>query len=93
MTIEIVRIPTTPDRCDELVRAIESARASYLAPPRCGGVRTLRAEDGSAVVAIVDWSSRTAHEEAATSPAGAAFLAAVRPLAAGAPEIAWYRGV
>lgn len=93
MTTEIVRIPTTPDRCDELVRAIDSARAGYLAPPRCAGVRTLRAENGAAVVAILDWSSRAAHDEATRSPAGAAFLAAVQPLAAGPPEIAWYRGV
>jgi len=42
------------------------------------------------VVAIVEWASRAAHDEAAAEPAAAAFIGAVGEEAAGPPSTGWY---
>jgi quinol monooxygenase YgiN len=91
--IEIVRIPVEHSRARELAATIESARAGFLAFPRCNGCEVLTGAAGDEVIAIVRWSSVAAHEEALRSADATRFLEAVAALAAGPPEVRKYEPV
>lgn len=83
--IEIVRIPVAPDKADDLAAALQSARASYLAPPACAALNIARGE--GEIVAIIHWTSAEAHKRAAQLPAAGALFAAVGELASGPPSL------
>jgi quinol monooxygenase YgiN len=88
--IEIVRMSVDPDRAAELVRALEQARAGFLAPPSCEEIRLLLAEERDEVVAIITWSSSEAHDRALQAPAAESFFRALGQLTAGPPSVGRY---
>lgn len=90
LEVEIVRIPVTAARIAELIHALETAQAGYLAAPACQGLKLLVSEARDEVAAIVTWSSAQAHTAAARTPHAAAFLEAVSAIANGRPDIRSY---
>jgi quinol monooxygenase YgiN len=90
LEVEIVRIPVMAARIAELIHALETARAGYLAAPACQDLKLLVNGARDEVAAIVTWSSAQAHAEAARTPHAAAFLKAVSAVANGRPDVRSY---
>ena len=89
--IETVRLQVQPGAADALIGVLLEARQDYLAPPACLTVDLMKTEDAKMVVATVRWLSAKAHEEAASGPHAAAFLARVGALVLAEPSIERFR--
>src|SRR5262245_55592966 len=88
--IEIVRIPVVAARARQLAVALKAARSGYLAAPACADLEILTTQANDEVVAIVRWSSASAHEQATRGPHAQAFFSLVGSYAAGTPQLSRY---
>jgi quinol monooxygenase YgiN len=88
MTTEFIALTVLPGRRAEFFERVGEVGPAYLAEPGAKDARFLtQVDDEDVVLGVVEWESVEAMEAAVASPAGQAFLGAIGPLLAGAPQI------
>lgn len=89
--VEVVRIPALPGLAEKLGMVVAAAReGGYLAAPRCAELRVLASEQAGEVLVVMDWRSRSDHDEAVGEPVAGELFAQIAGLSAGEPAMAWY---
>ncbi|MFG1608002.1 putative quinol monooxygenase [Actinoplanes sp. NPDC049265] len=88
MPTEIITLVVQPGRRAEFLQRVQEVGPAYLSQP---GVQNARffteIDEADVVLGVIDWASTDDLDAAVASPAGQAFLAAIGPLLAGAPQI------
>ncbi|MFT4229852.1 MAG: antibiotic biosynthesis monooxygenase family protein [Microbacterium sp.] len=88
MPTEIIRLTVQPGRRDEFFEKVGEVGPSYLASPGVSGARFFaQIDDDDTVLGVLEWESKEALDAAVASPAGQAFLGAIGPLLADAPDL------
>jgi quinol monooxygenase YgiN len=91
LEVEIVRISVEDAHAQDLISALDRARAGYLAAPACRSVEVLLSEVGNEVAAIITWTSAEAHAVALERPEAKTFFQEVARFAVGKPDVQKYR--
>jgi len=91
LEVEIVRISLEAAHAQNLISALDRARAGYLGAPACRSVEVLLSEGGNELAAIITWTSPEAHTVALKRPDAKTFFQAVAKFAIGKPDVQKYR--
>lgn len=90
MTTELILLPVADEQRDALLALLHEADGTLFTRPASTGLRTLVRADDGAVLAVVEWASKEAHDTAAASEELQTFFGRVAALASGPPRIEFY---
>jgi quinol monooxygenase YgiN len=88
MLTEVIRIPVTAEGEQPLLDFLDGH--PHFEQAGCLSAKRFRAHDGPGVLMLIEWDSMDAQDAAIASTVGKEFLAAVGPLMAGTPDLAFY---
>ncbi|MGP3534174.1 putative quinol monooxygenase [Microbacterium sp. RD1] len=88
MPTEFIRLVIHPGQRGAFFAAVGEVGPAYLAQPGVGDARFFtQDDDADTVLAVIEWESDAALDAAVASPSGQAFLGAIGPLLAEAPDL------
>jgi len=87
---EFIRISIDKGTSDSFLKTFGSASEPYYAQDGCLSHRMYKVDDDDTlIIGVVEWQDKAAFETALASRTGQTFLAAVGPLMAGQPDMAF----
>jgi quinol monooxygenase YgiN len=88
MPTEIITLTVQPGRRADFLQRVAEVGPAYLSQPGVQNARFFTQQgDDDVVLGVIDWASKDDLDAAVASAAGQAFLGAIAPLLAGAPEM------